>query len=66
MRDKMLTNAEYQRMTDEYDKVKYRCKCGYRVVIPVWQDKEICSCCGNYVFKDKREEFKYRMKEKIK
>lgn len=31
MREKMLTNAEYQRMTDEYDKVKYRCKCGYRV-----------------------------------
>jgi len=64
--DKLLTDAEYQRMSEEYDKVKYPCKCGHRVVIPVWQDKQVCTWCGNYVFKDKKEEFKYRIKEKIK
>ena len=64
--DKLLTVKEYERMTDEYDKVKYKCKCGHKVVIPKWVDKNICDWCGNYVFKDKKEEFKYRVKEKIK
>lgn len=48
--EKMLTTKEYKRMTDEYDKVKYKCKCGRRVVIPKWVDKQLCDWCGNYVF----------------
>ena len=63
---KLLTKEEFNRMSDEYDKVKYRCKCGHRVVIPNWVDKNICDWCGNYVFKDKKKEFEYRMKEKLK
>ena len=38
---------------EEYDKVKYMCKCGHRVVIPKWVDKMPCDWCGNYVFKTK-------------
>lgn len=53
-------------MTDEYEKVKYICKCGHRVVIPKWVDKQLCDWCGRYVFKDKKSEFKYRIKEAIK
>lgn len=63
---KLLTEKEFKRMTDEYDKVKYRCTCGHRVIIPARVDKQICSWCGNYVFKNNQEEFKYRLKEKIK
>lgn len=62
----ILTDKEYKRMTDEYDKVKYRCKCGHRVVIKYNETKKICSWCQNYVFKNDQEEFKYRMKERIK
>lgn len=62
----VLTIKEYNRMIDEYDKVKYRCKCGHRVIIPEWIDKQLCSHCGNYVFKNKKDEFKFRMMEKIK
>ena len=29
----LLTDKEYKRMTEEYDKVKYKCKCGHREVI---------------------------------
>ena len=58
-------NEQYKRLTEEYDKVKYRCRCGHRVIIPNKIDKNICSWCGNYVFKSKEEEFKYRVKEKI-
>lgn len=64
--DHILTLKEFKRMTDEYDKVKYICKCGHRVVIPKWVDKQLCDWCGRYVFKDKRSEFKYRIREIIK
>lgn len=64
--DHILTIKEFKKMTDEYEKVKYICKCGHRVVIPKWVDKQLCDWCGRYVFKDKRSEFKYRIKEAIK
>ena len=59
---RVLTDKEYQRMSNEYDKVKIRCKCGHRVVIPVWVDKQICHWCGMYVYRDKQLEFKETMK----
>ena len=64
--DKILSIEEFSRMTDEYDKVKYTCKCGHRIVIPKWVDKNICNWCGNYVFKNKKDEFEYRMKQKLR
>lgn len=64
--EKMLTPKEFKRMTEEYDKVKFTCKCGHRVVIPKWVDKQICGWCGQFVFKDKKKEFEYRMQEKMK
>ena len=64
--EKILTIKEYKRMTEEYDKVKYMCKCGHKVVISHNKTKSLCDWCGNYVFKDKKDEFKYRVKERIK
>ena len=59
---KTLTIKEYDRMTNEYDKVKYECKyCGRKAVIPYNVDKVECSWCHHYVFKNKRDEFKYRL-----
>lgn len=63
--EKLLTLKEYKRMTEEYDKVKYKCRCGRRVVISNNQDKQLCDWCGHWVFKDKKDEFKYRMKERM-
>lgn len=63
---KLLTDEEFKRMTAEYDKVKYKCKyCGRRVVIGSTRTKSLCDWCGHWVFKDEKEEFKYRMKERI-
>lgn len=56
----------YNKVTEEYDKVKYRCKCGHRVVIPAWVDKQVCSWCGSYVYKNKEDEFKDRMKSVLR
>lgn len=64
--EKLLTDEEYKRMTAELDKVKYRCKCGHRVIIYNNREKSVCEWCGNYVFKNKKDEFKYRVKERIK
>ena len=64
--EKLLTIKEYERMQDEYNKVKYECRCGHKVIIPKWVDKQICGWCGKYVFKSKEDEFKYRMKEVLK
>lgn len=64
--EKLLTKKEFKRMTEEYSKVKYTCKCGHRVIIPKWIDKQICGWCGQYVFKSKKDEFEFRMQEQMK
>ena len=43
-----------------------RCKCGRYEPIPPHFDKVLCSWCGNYVFKTKKDEFSYRMKGMLK
>ncbi len=55
----------YQKQMRELDKSKYRCKCGHRVVIPAWIDRNICDWCGHYVYKDKETEFKYKLRGAI-
>lgn len=62
----IMSTKEWKRHTAEYDKVKYKCSCGHRVVIPYWRDKGLCSWCHNYVYKDKQTEFKERLKERLK
>lgn len=38
--------------------------CGHSILMGS-QDKVICNWCGHYVFKDKKVEFKYRLKEQL-
>lgn len=64
--DKLLTDKEYDRLTSELEKVKVRCKCGARIIVPMKEEKGICHICKNYVFRDKKKEFKYRLQEKIR
>lgn len=63
---KLLSKKEYDRMTEEYDKVKYRCSCGHRVIIPYWTEKSLCHWCHNYVYKDKKLEFKERLQNELR
>lgn len=44
---------------------KVRCKCGHTIVM-VKRSKVLCSHCGHYVYKDKKEEFKDKMRKLIK
>ena len=62
---KMMSAKELSHHIDELEKVKYRCKCGSKVIIPYHVEKNICQNCHRYVFRDKQREFEYRMKEKL-
>ena len=44
----------------------YKCKCGHSVTIRPVSEKALCRWCGKWVFKNKQDEFKFRMKEKIR
>lgn len=63
---KVLTDKEYSRMTSELDKVKVRCRCGAKIILPMQVEKGICRRCKHWVFRDKKKEFKYRLQEKIR
>ena len=43
-----------------------KCKCGHSVVITNKYDRVICTWCGNWVYKNKKVEFKYKMLKELK
>lgn len=52
--------------SSEIQKVQHKCKCGHTVTIPEFVDKQLCTYCGVYVFKSKKDEFQYRVKERMR
>ena len=63
---KILTNNEYKKITDFLSTVSYPCTWGHKSVIPYNVEKVVCSWCGKYVFKSKEDEFKYRIRGKLR
>ena len=61
----MLTIKEVKKYSEILTKNKIKCKCGHSVLISPNKDKIICQWCGNYVFKNEKLEFKFRVKEII-
>lgn len=65
---KKLTKAdlEFERGLHTRQEHKYKCKrCGHKQLIPGYMQKNLCDECNNWVFRDPKDEFKYRMSEKI-
>ena len=56
------------KLENEKSKFKYRCKCGHTVSIYPFEHRvsKICSWCGNLVFINKKEEFKYKLRKEMK
>ena len=52
-------------MFQTYTDNTFKCKCGHSVVVSKRIKKVPCSHCGRYVFRDKKDEFMYRLKEVI-
>lgn len=49
------------------DNLKVQCKiCGRKIPFLNHDDRKICDWCHNYVYKDEKAEFKYKMKGIIK
>ena len=61
-----LTFTQMEKLQEELSNHTYTCNCGHRVVILPQKDKVICNWCKHYVFKNKQDEFKYRINEKIR
>lgn len=58
---------EEDKLSEEKRKMKTICpNCQHRIHFYAYEHKErqLCRYCGHYVFKDYKEEFKYRLKEK--
>ena len=49
-----------------YRQYMYRCRCSHTQLIPNQLDRVICSHCGNYVYRNKKLEFKDKLLKKIK
>lgn len=47
-------------------KNKVYCKCGKTVEFWSEERKVICTWCGNYVFRTSKDEFDFRIKERLK
>lgn len=45
---------------------KIQCKCGHRIFMPVYLPHTICGWCGNIVFRNKEEEFKYKLSQHLR
>lgn len=56
----------YSKLFESMSNCSYKCACGHTVLMTNKVDKTVCSNCGKYVFKSKKDEFNYRMQEKMK
>ena len=65
MRRYFATNKELTLLLNDMTKARTKCSCGHSVIIPSRKDRTICSWCGNYVFRNKQDEFRYRFKENL-
>lgn len=63
-----MNDISLRKKLDEEEKYKCRCKCGHSVVIYPSEKKlkKICNWCGNYVYVNKKEEFKEKIGGMIK
>ena len=65
--EKTLTKKEFDRLSENLNQDKYQCKrCGRKMIITERLDKIPCSWCGYYIFKNDKDEFAYRINERLR
>lgn len=62
---KYLSLKELVNLYEEKQKFRHICKCGHSVYIANKRGITECNNCHNLVFKDKKTEFEYRMKQNL-
>lgn len=61
MANKAIIEKDMKESIRFYQKCLKCKKCGHTVKM-MDKEKGFCEFCGNYIFKDKRDEFMYRMR----
>lgn len=56
---------EEDRLAEEKNKYKVKCKCGTKTVMTN-ADRTICRGCGHWLYRTKEIEFREKMKEKLR
>lgn len=70
--DKDTRGRQYKSLREiakDYDRLQdymVKCKCSHTILFTGNKDRLCCSYCGNYVYKNKATEIKYKMKEYLK
>lgn len=62
----MKKKDNFSRLQDMYADVSIQCKCGHKEVMPIWINKKLCSWCGNYIYRYKKDEFKEKLLKQLK
>lgn len=60
---------KFREIVSDYDKIQdymVKCKCSHTILFTGIKDRLCCSHCGNYVYRDKKTEIKYKLKEYLK
>ena len=59
------STRDQKSLLEEKSKYKYYCKCGHNAYIYPFEkvNKKICSWCGNYIYVNKKEEFKDNLRK---
>lgn len=55
-----------ERYGDYMTQFRYKCKCGHTLTLRPNQDKKLCNFCGEYFYKDKKLEFKEKLKNELR
>lgn len=68
MRKKSNFNSYDVKIENERHKWRYICNCGHVIHIYPFEriTRKLCSFCGKYVYINKQEEFKAKIKEKMR
>lgn len=58
-------NLDNEKVIDEKNKYRFYCKCGYSVTIYPFEkyQRKLCVWCGNYIYANKKEEFKDNLRK---
>ena len=60
-----LTTKEIIKLDNKLSNNRVYCKCGHSMTFTNGIDRLFCDWCGNYCYKDKQTEFKYKMQSKL-